>query len=197
MALNGMSYNITDKNINQHFMYFVGIMQPINAMDAGLPESCLNLANESFPCSVIAEDGSCIEFDTNREEYGTHTYAYQYDYGNDWCAVLGTSYEWELHDEHHDPAGGIVLDYQGGTWCGSRGINRGLRIVLLCPDDAEQFGVPDINEETFVEEDTEAYCEYSIEIETAIACPYQCRTSKIVDGNVEYSVCSGHGICVA
>eukprot|EP00488_Nonionellina_sp_1-RS-2012_P002177 TRINITY_DN4075_c0_g1_i1.p1 TRINITY_DN4075_c0_g1~~TRINITY_DN4075_c0_g1_i1.p1 ORF type:complete len:135 (-),score=42.08 TRINITY_DN4075_c0_g1_i1:137-481(-) len=109
---------------------------------AGLPQECINVTNDVLPCTVIDVNGTCTSFDNN-DEYRFHTYAYQYDPTDGWCATIGTTYEWKLYDEIDDAARGITIEYEDGTWCESRGINRGLRVSFVCPDDQEEFHVPD------------------------------------------------------
>ena len=204
MGLKGMAYRIKDIDGDKEskyyrpYIYYFGVFQPIDLENDEIPKSCKNASvmADRLPCQEISDDGSCSSHDQNGRDIQDHIYALQYDPGNGFCAYLGTTKEWNLYDEL-DSARGITINYQDGTWCGSRGINRGFKISLVCPEDDEEDAAPNINEEAFVEEDTEDYCEYTMEIKTTIACPYQCRTSEIVDGKMEYSVCSGKGICAA
>ncbi|ETO13601.1 hypothetical protein RFI_23768 [Reticulomyxa filosa] len=75
--------------------------------------------------------------------------------------------------------------------------NRQFTINWLCPATNRSYT---LEEEqiitTYVEETDAHYCGYNLNIETALACPYQCLTET---GNnpTYYSICSGHGLCAA
>jgi hypothetical protein len=91
--------------------------------------------------------------------------------------------KWTMLDEvGKDPAQGVVLTYDNGDWCPSGGINRRLRLVFECADNANNYFD---REEEVVEDPT---CEYTIRLKTVHACPIGCYTTN-------EHLCNKQGLC--
>ena len=159
--------NATDDKTKTNFIYFVGILQPIAP-----PVECQNI-NVS----------------------GDQIFAYQLDNKTKQCYALGTSAHWHLYDEIDDAARGVTITYSNGSVCETMpDRKRQFSLSLVCPDDQKVFDAEmERTISAFVEEvDT---CQYSMQIYSAFACPYQCLT-EVNDQN-EFDVCSNHGMCAS
>ncbi len=102
---------------------------------------------------------------------------------------------WSLYDKD-EPATGASVTFGKGGYCAASGENRKFTFNFVCPDSNREFYNPadELKFETTVSESDEHACDYSITVETTLACPYECLTKESDEG---FTVCGGKGLCAA
>eukprot|EP00486_Rosalina_sp_Unknown_P009849 CAMPEP_0201596474 /NCGR_PEP_ID=MMETSP0190_2-20130828/193148_1 /ASSEMBLY_ACC=CAM_ASM_000263 /TAXON_ID=37353 /ORGANISM="Rosalina sp." /LENGTH=466 /DNA_ID=CAMNT_0048056841 /DNA_START=573 /DNA_END=1973 /DNA_ORIENTATION=+ len=194
---NGGVYIVEDKDYdvdtNRKWTYYVAIANVLNpaASDSILPDSCKSIPG---PCDPTKEDCN------NNNTGSTTGFVYQVSDTGDECWLLGSGFpSADLYDKIDDPAKGITITYDQGSYCEATKHNRKLKVNLVCPRDNtavfDPFEETQVVEEYVEEEDT---CVYAFTMESAIACPYQCITNTTDSENKEaFTVCSQKGVCAA
>eukprot|EP01083_Nonionella_stella_P025407 69966_1 len=174
-----------------------------------LPTACHNVLEPCIPLSnlsVCNDRALRNKSDPNGGWFAPQTvgYAYRFTKGtkdtedDDECILLGTEMvkPWVLYDTEDNPAHGVKLEYQNGSYSYADELNCGISINLICPDTRLSFVEPKtgivLSKSEVIDH---GECQYEASFETAFACPYNCIVQDKKHNT--FSVCNGRGMCIA